>query len=257
MNRIQHFVEEELGASLLSLATETELPVEPASDAENSHCIFTPLHYERNYAYPLIVWLHGPNDDEQQVTQVMPLVSLRNYVGVGPRGTLAAPGLTQGYGWSQNERHIVLAEQRVMAAVEAARSWLNIAPSRIYLAGYGCGGTMAFRVALNQPRAFAGVLSLGGAFPTTMRPLCQLHTARRLKILLISGRDSRQYSPAQVCANLRLFHSAGLSVSLRQYPCGDDLTTQMFSDMNRWIMEDLTAASVIPSDQAQYRSGGK
>src|SRR5580704_14656212 len=143
MNRIQHFVEEELGASLLSLATEAELPAEPASDVENSHCIFTPLHYERNYAYPLIVWLHGPNDDEQQVTQVMPLVSLRNYVGVGPRGTLAAPRLAGGYSWSQNERQIMLAEQRVMAAVEAARRWRNIAPSRIYLSGCGCGGAMA------------------------------------------------------------------------------------------------------------------
>jgi phospholipase/carboxylesterase len=257
MNRIQYLVEEELGSSLLSLATEAELPPAPASDAESSHRIFTPLHYERNYAYPLIVWLHGPHDDEEQVTQVMPLVSLRNYVGVGPRGTLAAAGLADGYSWSQNGRHIMLAEQRVMAAVAAARRWLNIAPSRIYLAGYGCGGTMAFRIALNQPSAFAGVLSLGGAFPTTLRPLCHLHAARRLKILLISGRDSRQYSAAQVCDNLRLLHSAGMSISLRQYPCGDDLTTQMFSDMDRWIMEELNAAQVIPSDQAQYRSGGK
>jgi phospholipase/carboxylesterase len=250
MNRIQYFVEDELSSSLLSLATETELPSEPASDAESSHCIFTPLHYERNYAYPLIVWLHGPNDDEEQVTQVMPLVSLRNYVGVGPRGTLAATGLADGYSWSQNERHIMLAEQRVMAAVAAARRWLNIAPARIYLAGYGCGGTMAFRIALNQPQAFAGVLSLGGAFPTTLRPLCQLHAARRLKILLISGRDSRQYSAARVCDNLRLLHSAGMLVSLRQYPCGDDLTAQMFSDMDRWIMEELTAVQVLQSDQA-------
>jgi phospholipase/carboxylesterase len=256
MNRIQHFVEEELSSSALQLATEAELSPETASDAESSHCIFTPLHYERNYAYPLIVWLHGPDDDEQQVAQIMPLVSLRNYVGVGPRGTLAVTGMTDAYRWSQSERHIMLAEQRVMSAVSAARRWLNIAPARIFLAGYGCGGTMAFRVALNQPQAFAGVLSIGGPFPTTLRPLGQLHAARRLKIFLATGRYSQQYPTAEVCAHLRLIHSAGMSVNLRQYPCGDDLTTQMLSDMDRWIMEEMAAPAVVEPDRAARRLGG-
>ncbi len=52
--------------------------------------LFAPIHYESNYAYPLIVWLHGPHDDERQLKRIMPFVSLRNYVGVSPRGTEAA-----------------------------------------------------------------------------------------------------------------------------------------------------------------------
>ena len=31
--------------------------------------------------------------------------------------------------------------------------------------------------------------------------------------------------------------AAGCTVALRQYPCGDDLTTTMLADLNRWIME--------------------
>ena len=50
---------------------------------------------------------------------------------------------------------------------------------------------------------------------------------------------SRSYPAAQVCNELRLFHSAGLCVTLRQYPCGDELTTLMLADMNRWIMEQV------------------
>ena len=23
------------------------------------HCLLSPVHYEKNYAYPLVVWLHG------------------------------------------------------------------------------------------------------------------------------------------------------------------------------------------------------
>ena len=81
MNRIQHFVEEELNSSALQLATEAELPPQPASDAESSHCIFTPLHYERNYAYPLIVWLWPSAEGTNRLRQLMPAISERNYFG--------------------------------------------------------------------------------------------------------------------------------------------------------------------------------
>jgi hypothetical protein len=31
-------------------------------------------------------------------------------------------------------------------------------------------------------------------------------------------------------------HAAGCTVALRQYPCGDELTTTMLSDLDRWMM---------------------
>jgi phospholipase/carboxylesterase len=255
MNRIQSMLDDELGVSLLLPASAAHVISEPEGELDGCHCIFTPLHYERNYAYPLIVWLHGPDDDERQVTRVMPLVSSRNYVAVGPRGTL--PGeLPDSYRWRQDRAHIALAEQRVLSAVAAARRWLNIGPSRIYLAGYDCGGTMAFRIALNSPHLFAGVLSVAGPFPTTLRPLAQVHAARGLPVFLATGRDSVKYPEAEVCDTLRLFHAAGMSVCLRQYPCGDDLMTNMLSDMDCWIMEQLVPQPA-PCDEASHRSGGK
>jgi len=270
MNRIQHLIDDELSTSLTAQVAEIEalaggrVAREPQSEVDNAHCLFTPLHYERNYAYPLIVWLHGPDDDEHQITRIMPLVSMRNYVGVGPRGTVSAvescespAGAAGGFRWEQSTSQIAQAEQRVISAIAAARCWLNIEKSRIYLAGFGCGGTMALRLALSQPDAYAGVLSIGGAFPSTLRPLGQLHAVRRLKIFLATGRDSQQYPESEVCENLRLFHSAGMSVCLRQYPCGDDLTTNMLSDMDRWIMEQLTASQKVTHDQPSPRSQGK
>ena len=50
--------------------------------------LFTPLHYERNYAYPLLIWLHGKGGNEHHLRQVMPKISMRNYAAVAPRGTL-------------------------------------------------------------------------------------------------------------------------------------------------------------------------
>ena len=75
-----------------------------------------------------------------------------------------------------------------------------------------------------------------------------------MPILIGHGRDSRQYPIEQVCDDIRLFHSAGLKVTLRQYPCADDLTTKMLSDVNSWIMEEVTGDS--PTQFSKSHFGG-
>ena len=230
------------------------------SEHDTPFALFSPLHYERNYAYPLIVWLHGPDDDERQLKRVMPLVSMRNYVAVAPRGTVSATTSAananafdlpqRGFAWSQAPDQIVLAEHRVFAALQAARRKFNVATTRIFLAGFACGGTMAMRLALSHPNVFAGAASFGGQFPQDQAPLSRIGEARRLKMLLATGRDSIDYPPESVCGDLRLFHVAGMSVCLRQYPCGDGLTTSMLADMDRWIMDQVVTPAVPAADEA-------
>jgi len=214
-----------------------------SSSAHDTTCAqFTPLHYEPDYGYPLIVWLHGHCDDERQLLRVMPLVSMRNYVAVAPRGPRIR-GKEQaksfGYGWGQSQRDTVQAEQRIFDAIDAAVEKFNIAADRVFLAGFDCGGTMAFRIAMHNPDRFAGVLSLCGRFPSGRAPLGNITEARHLPVLLAVGRDSSRYSPDEACEDLRLFHSAGVSVALRQYPCGQELTPQMLADLDRWIIEQI------------------
>lgn len=115
---------------------------------------------------------------------------------------------------------------------------------------------MAFRVAMNHPARFAGVLSLCGAFPCGSAPFGNLLQARRLSVFLACGRDSREYPPAEVCQNLRLFHAAGLSITLRQYPCGHQLAPQMLADVNRWVMEQLLPPEASASQVDHHWSRG-
>ncbi len=207
--------------------------------------LFVPQHYEPNYAYPLIVWMHGPGSDERELLEVMPHVSRRNYVGVAPRGMSLSHGEfgDAALAWPQSSPDIHEAEQRVFDSIEIARRKLHIAPGRIFLAGFDGGGTMAFRIALNHPRQFAGVLSIGGAFPSGQTPLGQWPYARNLAVFLALGRDSIEYSPDSACRDLRLLHAAGISVTLRQYPHGHYLTTHILSDVDRWIMEQISSST--------------
>ena len=211
------------------------------------HSWFLPLHYESGYAYPLIVWLHGRGDNEQQLRRVMPLVSMRNYMAVAPRGLPVGSANNanlandrQQYGWPQSDEPIQQAEQRVFDSIERAGRKCHVNARRVFLAGFDCGGTMAMRIAMSHPGRFAGVLSLCGAFPAGRTPFGNLTAARRLGIFLASGHKSLRYPASRVCEDLRLMHSAGLSITLRQYPCGHELMPQMLADVDRWIIEQIT-----------------
>ncbi len=236
------------------------------------YVLFSPMHYEPGYAYPLLIWLHGPGNDERQLLKIMPLVSMRNYVGISPRG-IALPAetvsgakrfersntaipelmlrlnheqektkakeksLKEIYDWPQTDEGITLAEQKVFDCISIAAEKCHVARNRVFLAGFGTGGTMAFRLAMQYPNEFGGVVSLGGRFPEGNLPLRQWNAIRNLPTMLAIGKESPIYSPEDARSDLRLFHTAGLSVCVRQYDCGQELSLEMLQDVNRWVME--------------------
>ena len=215
-----------------------------------AHSLFAPMHYEPKYAYPLIVWLHGDGMNERQLQRVMPLISMRNYAAVSARGPQPVADKASGYRWSTAEPDVVAAEQIVFDCVEAAKEKFNIAAHRVFLAGFQGGGTVAFQIALRYPHRFAGVLSVGGPFPSDGAPLASLRDLRELPLFIAQGRESPHYPVQRTCDELKLFHAAGPNVTLRQYPGGDDLHPQILHDIDVWAMEIVTGVSLSSDDDS-------
>lgn len=231
------------------LATATCTPQAPSLDfsknligVSSDPSLFVPMHYESGYSYPLIVWLHSNGDDRSQLSQIMPELSMRNYVGVGPQ---AASGSEQhGYYWEQTISSIDYSIQAIYDAIDYARMTLNINSERIFLAGYGAGGTMAYRVGLEMPEIVSGIISLNGPVPDEFTPLRDWMRCREVPVFWGHCRRSREFGEDQLCAQLKLLHVAGFSVTLRQYPNGDELPIQMLGDLDRWIMEMIESSVV-------------
>ena len=239
MNRFGRWPVEALESDDLTLSADS-LP-DPLPDGPLlHHAVFAPCRYEPNYPYPLLIWLHGPGDDEEQVGRIMPYVSLRNYLAIGPRGCSPPLPGQAGYRWQQSEDAIRAAEESVFGCLDIASQQYNIARDRIFIGGYRCGGTMALRIGMRNPQAFAGAVSLGGRFPTELAPLSQLRHLRRLPLLIAQGREATECPVQRTCEELQLFHAASLQVALRLYPHDEELTTQMLQDMNAWMMECIT-----------------
>ena len=207
----------------------------PRTPAE-LHSFFSPIHYEAGYAYPLLVWLHGPDSGEAEVQQAMQHISLRNHVAVAPRGnafSLKQDGL---YSWKPGAHGSADAAERVRQSIEAAKVRFNVHPERIFVAGSATSGTLALRLAMENPGMFAGAISLGGRMPSGSSPLKRINEVRKTQILLsVSPDDS--YSTQQVMEDLSLLYSADMRVDVRLHPAGDELTTLMLSEIDAWILE--------------------
>ena len=217
------------------------------SSLSTAHCRFTPIHYEPSYQYPLVVWLHGAESNEEELWQVMPLISARNYVAIAPRGTQSCQASPLAYRWSQSVDDISEATDRVGNCIELAKEQFNVNPERIFLAGRGDGGTMAQRIGMENPELFAGAISFGGPVPQGARPLRSINKARELPLLLSVSPEEESYSLDHVMDDLRLLHSAGFQVALRLYPEGDGLTTTMLTDLDEWLMEGFCPSAVTSS----------
>ncbi len=89
MNRIQHASKPLKPAEPPAFHTAFDLNSTLFGDVtqDTSRALFAPLHYERKYAYPLIVWFHGNGNDERQLMRIMSKAdNVRDQLGEIPRG---------------------------------------------------------------------------------------------------------------------------------------------------------------------------
>jgi phospholipase/carboxylesterase len=234
-----------------SINTETG-SFSPASPS-TKYATFAPLHYERGYAYPLLVWLHGPGKaGESHLKRVVPGLSLRNYVAVAPRGitvpvTGALDPTETHFSWEQTPQAIMDSEEIISTAIEAVMRRFHIAPEHVFLAGYAEGGTMALRLAMEHPDQFAGAASICGEFPWSYRPCRQWNDVRRFPLFLTRGKDEEPDSVnASSLSESRkrdeeLVWSMGMmNVMIQEYEGGQTIAPAMLSDLNHWLMANVT-----------------
>jgi phospholipase/carboxylesterase len=204
---------------------------------------FLPTGYEPNYPYPLLVFLHGHGSSEEQILRLAPRLSRRNYISIALRGPQEIDPRSDGrraFSWGSDGLHDAFLEEYIFRAVEQTRRLYHVHSERIYLAGFCEGATLAYRLGLQYPEKFAGVISLNGTMPRG-GPLMRLPDVRHLKVLIGHG-IANALVPFSLARNdFRLFYAAGLDVRLHSYPTTHRIHADMLRDINRWIMEHIDA----------------
>jgi phospholipase/carboxylesterase len=146
-----------------------------------------------------------------------------------------------GYCWGTEARTRTLVEDYVIRAIEMTRRNYHIHSERIYLAGFAEGATLAYRLGLQFPERFGGVISLNGLMPRERRPLFRLPELRELRVFIGHGIANVFMPLSSARQDHRVLYTAGLDVRLHTYPTTHRLHSNMLRDIDRWIMEQVNA----------------
>lgn len=201
---------------------------------------FLPRGYEPSYPYPLIVFLHGQGSSEEQILRLAPRLSRRNYVCIAPRGPVVLGPDREGrmtYGWGgDNDEPLI--EDYVFRAIEQTCRTYHVHTERIFLAGFREGASLAYRLGLQSPEKFGGVIALNGSMPRR-GPLLRLPEVRHLKVLIGHGIANPVVPLSLARQDYRLFYSAGMPVRMMTYPTTHRIHADMLQDVDRWIQEHI------------------
>ncbi len=211
------------------------------------HRLFVPEHYESGYDYPLVVWLHSDASCELELDNVMMALSSRNYVAIAPRANQKCLGSDRRFRWGDSKTDCAVAEDLVWDSVQAVSNSLSINPRKIFLAGFGSGGTMAQWIGLKHAKQIAGVISLSGSFPTTSKVLSNWKRARDLQVLFAQRQSSTLCSEDELLRAVRIAQQSGLGYKFLQLRSEQDdcfeaneLDSTMLEAANRFMMSIVT-----------------
>lgn len=221
-----------------------------------AHRLFVPENYEPGYDYPLVVWLHSDASCELELDNVMAALSTRNYIAIAPRANMKCKGISQRYRWGNSTTDCAAAEDLVWDCVQAAADGLSVNTNKIFLAGFGSGGTMAQWIGLKYARQIAGVVSLTGSYPTASQSLSNWKQARNLSVLFAQRQGSTLCSEDELMRAVRISHQSGLAYRFWQLRSEEDdsaeaneLDSTMLDAANRFMMGIVTNTEVSLSPE--------
>jgi phospholipase/carboxylesterase len=204
---------------------------------------FLPTGYEPNYPYPLMVFLHGHGSSEEQILRLAPRLSRRNYISIALRGPKPMGHAADGraaFTWGAVDHDDPQVEEYVFRAVEQTRRHYHVHSERIYLAGFREGAALAYRLGLQFPERFAGIISLNGAMPRQSPPRLRLPDVRGLRIMIGHGIANSVVPLSFARQDYRLFYAAGLTVRMDTYASNHKIHPNMLRDINRWVMSHVS-----------------
>jgi phospholipase/carboxylesterase len=206
---------------------------------------FLPDAYEPRYPYPCLVLFHPHGSNEEQVLDLVPHLSRRNFVAVSIRGPELLGVREDGKlacGWGNDDSHTDLINEHVMRAVESVRRTCHIHTERVFLVGVCEGAAAAYRSAFALADKVAGLITLNGAMPRAASgtPLFRPHALRQLPVFIGHGIANAIIPFAAAARDFKLLYAAGADVLLSRYVTTNRLHPDMFRDVNRWVIDQIS-----------------
>lgn len=207
-------------------------------------CVYLPTGYEPNYAYPLVVLLHGEGSSDEEAIRYAPRISRRNCICLSIRAPKALAELNDDcrpvFGWDTTGAGDAHLRDYILAAIAHVRRNYHVHSERIFLAGIHEGAEMAYRVGLQMPEKLGGLISLNGSLPRPAGlPATIDANLQHLRVLIAHGAANEKQPLEMARQDYLALYAAGVDVTLNTYPTTHQIMQSMWRDMNRWLMHHV------------------
>jgi phospholipase/carboxylesterase len=205
--------------------------------------------------HPTIVALHGWGASAFDLMGLAPYLGGGQFQVICPQGPLEVPLGVEGavgYGWfplSAIQPAIEGPIEEAAALLErflaAALARYAVDPRKLVLLGFSQGGVLAYRLALANPRRFAGLVALSSWLPPQMLETLPNADGRdELPTLVQHGTADEIIAVVRAQQSLETLRALHVPVAYREYDMGHEISGESLLDLSRWL-EDKVRSPII------------
>ena len=180
-----------------------------------------------------------------------PGIDSRGYVYVCPNAPLLLDlgfGVT-GYQWApyptERIEQAQAAVEMLAETVDEAMDTYEIEPGRLVIGGFSQGGVMSYIAGLQRPDLYRGVAAMSSYIPVPDAMISMLPEERSQAIFVSHGTDDGLIPIKEGREARRFLEDEGYSPYYREYPMGHEITSEVVSDLVRWLHSVLPPATAL------------
>lgn len=198
--------------------------------------------------FPTIFAMHGWGSNAMDLQGLAPFVADGRFLVICPQGSFEVEiGAINGYGWYQMRPGTQPDPEKVDAAVDELREFLDEAcarypvdPRKIVVAGFSQGGMMAYSLAMRWPERFAALVGIATAFPERLSGLVTNHEAiQRLHTMVQHGRADQAIDMARARKSVEALRELKVPVEFREYDCGHEVAADGVRDLSAFLIDKV------------------
>jgi phospholipase/carboxylesterase len=198
--------------------------------------------------FPTIFAMHGWGSNSMDLQGLAPYIADGRFLVICPQGPFEVEiGAINGYGWYQMKPGAQPDEEKVTAAVDSLRDFINEActrypvdPTKIVALGFSQGGMMAYNLAVRWPQKFAALVGIATAFPEFLADrVTNPDALAKLPTMVQHGRADEMLEISRARKSVETLRKLGVTVTFNEYAGGHEVTADGVRDLSRFLAQKV------------------
>lgn len=198
--------------------------------------------------FPTIFAMHGWGSNAMDLQGLAPFIADGRFLVICPQGPLDVEiGAINGYGWYQTHPGSQPDEEKVDAAVDLLRTFIDDAcarypvdQSKIVALGFSQGGMMAYNLAVRWPERFAALVGIATAFPEYLADrVSNPEALTKLPTMVQHGRADEMLEISRARKSVETLRKLGVEVAFHEYSGGHEVTADGVRDLSRFLTQKV------------------